>query len=51
LATEDPVYLWLYLFFFNTLWVFIPLWVLWEAAKEFRGAFVSAETQIESKSQ
>ncbi|KAJ5513669.1 hypothetical protein N7463_003221 [Penicillium fimorum] len=49
LATEDPVYLWLYLFFFNTLWVFIPLWVLWEAAKELRGAFVAAEPQNERK--
>jgi len=31
LATEDPVYLWLYLVFFNVLWVFVPLWVLREA--------------------
>ncbi|KAJ5679254.1 hypothetical protein N7462_007498 [Penicillium macrosclerotiorum] len=45
LATEDPVYLWLYLFFFNTLWVFIPLWVLWEAGKELRAAFVSKEVE------
>jgi hypothetical protein len=51
LATEDPVYLWLYLFFFNTLWVFLPFWVLWEAAKELRGAFVAAETQVVQKSQ
>jgi hypothetical protein len=51
LATEDPVYLWLYMFFFNTLWVFLPLWVLSEAAKELRGAFVSAETRIEQKRQ
>ncbi|KAJ5583055.1 Emopamil-binding [Penicillium sp. DV-2018c] len=49
LATEDPVYLWLYLFFFNVLWVFIPLWVLWEAFKELRGAFVAAETPKERK--
>lgn len=51
LVTEDPVYLWLYLVFFNTLWVFIPLWVLWEASKELRGAFVGAETQAALKSQ
>jgi len=25
------MYLWVYLFFFNTLWVWIPLWILWEA--------------------
>ena len=46
LVTEDPVYLWLYLFFFNTLWVFIPLWVLWEASKELRAAFVAKEVHI-----
>ena len=39
LATHDPVYLWLYLFFFNVLWVFIPLWVLWQAWAEVKGAF------------
>lgn len=50
LATEDPVYLWLYLFFFNTLWVFLPLWVLWEATKELHTAFVAAETHFERKS-
>lgn len=50
LTTEDPVYLWLHLFFFNTLWVFLPLWVLWEATKELRTAFVAAETQVERKS-
>ena len=49
LATEDPVYLWLYLVFFNTLWVFIPLWVLWEAGKEMRAAFVAKEIQTERK--
>ncbi|KAL4897988.1 Emopamil-binding protein [Aspergillus ambiguus] len=43
LETSNPVYLWFYLFFFNTLWVFIPLWILWEAGKELRGAFVRAE--------
>ncbi|KAJ5899639.1 hypothetical protein N7495_004383 [Penicillium taxi] len=43
LATEDPVYLWLYLFFFNTLWVFVPIWVLWEAGKELKDAFIGQE--------
>ncbi|EPS33432.1 hypothetical protein PDE_08394 [Penicillium oxalicum 114-2] len=46
LATEDPVYLWLYLFFFNTLWVFVPLWVLWEASKELQAAFVTREVVV-----
>lgn len=43
LETGNPVYLWFYLFFFNTLWVFIPIWVLWESAKELRTAFMTAE--------
>ena len=34
LRGDDPVYLWLYLVFFNTLWVFIPLWVIWEGYVE-----------------
>ncbi|RDW76752.1 EXPERA domain-containing protein [Aspergillus mulundensis] len=43
LDTSNAVYTWFYLFFFNTLWVWIPLWVLFEAGKEVRRAFVLAE--------
>lgn len=43
LETGNAVYLWFYLIFFNTLWVWIPIWVLYEAAKEVREAFVLAE--------
>lgn len=39
LAGEDPVYLWLYLVFFNMLWVFIPAWVLYVAFAEISAAF------------
>ena len=42
LAGEDPVYLWLYLVFFNILWVFIPLWVLYESFTQTAGAFKDA---------
>lgn len=42
LAGNDPVYLWLYLVFFNVLWVFIPAWVLWEAWRETTSAFAGA---------
>ncbi|RHZ45352.1 EXPERA domain-containing protein [Aspergillus thermomutatus] len=49
LDTSNAVYLWFYLFFFNTLWVWIPLWVLWEAAKELRAAFVAAEKADERR--
>lgn len=31
LITTNFMYKWVYLFFFNTLWVWIPLWILWEA--------------------
>ncbi|KAL4785443.1 Emopamil-binding protein [Aspergillus varians] len=43
LETGNAVYLWFYLVFFNTLWVWVPLWVLWEAGKEVKRAFVVAE--------
>ena len=39
LTTEDPIFLWLHLVFFNTLWVFIPLWVLYAGYKEVSAAF------------
>ncbi|KAJ5267525.1 hypothetical protein N7478_010333 [Penicillium angulare] len=51
LATDDMVYLWLYLFFFNTLWVFVPAWVLWEAKKEFKAAFVAKESVSPERSE
>lgn len=51
LATDNPVYLWFYLFFFNTLWVFVPGWVLWESYKELKGAFVKAEGTSGKKKQ
>lgn len=50
LATEDPVYLWLYLFFFNTLWVFVPGWVLLEARKELLAVFGAAEGKVSERS-
>lgn len=34
LVTSNWVYKWLYLFFFNTLWVWFPAWILWEAYAE-----------------
>jgi len=43
LATHDFVYMWLYLVFFNGLWVCIPLWVLLQAWVEMKAAFVMKE--------
>lgn len=45
LATNDPVYFWLYLVFFNILWVFLPFWVLYEALGEIRAAFAGRTHQ------
>jgi EXPERA (EXPanded EBP superfamily) len=42
LDTSNPMYLWLYLVFFNVLWVIVPLWVLHAGYKEIRAAFVEA---------
>ncbi|KZF21680.1 Emopamil-binding protein [Xylona heveae TC161] len=42
LNTSNFMYKWVYLFFFNTLWVWIPLWVLYEAYRNIQGAFTSS---------
>ncbi|EZF34727.1 hypothetical protein H101_01735 [Trichophyton interdigitale H6] len=42
LETSDPVYLWLYLVFFNVLWVIVPLWVISVAWGEIKAAFATA---------
>ncbi|KAI4118289.1 MAG: hypothetical protein LQ345_001633 [Seirophora villosa] len=39
LETEGSLHLWVYLVFFNGLWVVLPGWVIWEAWGEVRGAF------------
>ena len=39
LQGDDPVYLWLYLVFFNVLWVFAPSLVLWEAWSQIEKVF------------
>jgi len=39
LDTSNFMFTWVYLVFFNTLWVWIPLWILWEARKAMTSAF------------
>ncbi|OAP57637.1 hypothetical protein AYL99_08375 [Fonsecaea erecta] len=46
LASDDPVYLWLYLVFFNVLWVGIPFWVLYTASQEISAAFAPKGASI-----
>jgi hypothetical protein len=43
--TDMRTYRWVYLFFFNTLWVWIPLWILYQGY----GAFTSALNPTTSK--
>ncbi|OQN98029.1 hypothetical protein B0A48_16335 [Cryoendolithus antarcticus] len=38
LNTDVWMYTWVYLFFFNTIWVWIPLWVLYDAYGTITGA-------------
>ena len=42
LDTSNFMYLWVYLVFFNMLWVVIPLWVLHEAADTISLAFTTS---------
>ncbi|KAH6892129.1 Emopamil-binding protein [Thelonectria olida] len=39
LDTSNFMYLWVYLVFFNTLWVWIPLWVIWYSVRDISNAF------------
>ena len=43
LDTSNFMYKWLYLVFFNTLWVFIPLYALWVAATDIADALAARE--------
>ncbi|OCK99118.1 Emopamil-binding protein, partial [Cenococcum geophilum 1.58] len=43
LDTSNWMYLWVYLVFFNTLWVWFPLWVLYESYKAINSAMSQAE--------
>jgi hypothetical protein len=49
LAGDDPVYLWLYLVFFNMLWVFVPMWVLYVAYKNISNVFNQTSNGIVAK--
>ena len=50
LDTSNFMYLYVYLIFFNMLWVVFPLWVLYEAYGNINLAFVKASGAIGPKS-
>lgn len=43
LDTSNFMFLWIYLFFFNTLWVWFPMWILYEAYSAFTALPLFAE--------
>lgn len=38
LDTSNFMYMWVYLFFFNTLWVWIPLYIIWYSINDISNA-------------
>jgi len=51
LDTSNAMYLWLYLFFFNTLWVWFPLWIMWEAYAAIGNAFTLQTRPVRQSSE
>jgi len=53
LDTSNFMYLWVYLFFFNMLWVWLPAWILYESYNNITLAFARASggTGTDSKKQ
>lgn len=49
LDTSNFMYLWVYLVFFNMLWVFIPLYAIGTAVKDINSAFAVREKVSTSK--
>uniref|UniRef100_A0A0K3CCY7 BY PROTMAP: gi/472583835/gb/EMS21459.1/ protein of Emopamil-binding protein family [Rhodosporidium toruloides NP11] gi/647402252/emb/CDR48534.1/ RHTO0S18e02168g1_1 [Rhodosporidium toruloides] n=1 Tax=Rhodotorula toruloides TaxID=5286 RepID=A0A0K3CCY7_RHOTO len=43
LNTSHPLYTWVYLAFFNGLWVVIPLWLIWDSGRVILRALTTAE--------
>lgn len=49
LSTGDWMHLWLYLVFFNGIWVVMPGWCLWVAWGEVSGAFKDSMERVEAE--
>ncbi|KAI0885141.1 Emopamil-binding protein [Annulohypoxylon maeteangense] len=49
LDTSNFMYKWVYLVFFNMLWVFIPLYAVWVAVKDINDAFVVRANAVEGR--
>ncbi|KAI4224312.1 MAG: hypothetical protein L6R36_004753 [Xanthoria steineri] len=49
LSTGNRMYLWLYLAFFNGIWIVMPGWCLWVAWSELRAAFHDGIARMEAE--
>jgi hypothetical protein len=49
LDTSNWMYLWVYLFFFNMLWVFLPIYALWIAIRDINDALAVRAASVEVK--
>ncbi len=49
LDTSNFMYQWVYLVFFNMIWVFVPAYTIWVAATEITAAFAVREKASPSK--
>ena len=47
LRTDNFLYLWVYLVFFNGLWVIIPLYMLWQSWREMKMYLGNGEVEID----
>jgi len=49
LDTSNPLYLWVYLFFMNIIWVVIPVWLMWDSYGHIAGSLRRAQTVMKTK--
>ncbi|TCD70519.1 hypothetical protein EIP91_002864 [Steccherinum ochraceum] len=49
LDISNPLYLWVYLFFMNFLWVIIPLWLMWDSYGHIAGSLRFQQASSKAK--
>ncbi|THH20551.1 hypothetical protein EW146_g853 [Bondarzewia mesenterica] len=49
LDTSNPLFLWVYLFFMNTIWVIIPLWLMYDSYGYIAGTLRQAQANSKAK--
>jgi len=46
---SNPLYLWVYLVFMNLIWVFVPLWLMWDSYGHIAGSLRQAQAIAQAK--